>query len=215
MAFEREFARCSTDHSWICVSNNSGSRMPTNGSRSAAGLALFGFTRRLPHNLGFTLIAACGGSVPGLLLRKRFKGITQAIVFDRSFRRDGTSAVLPMVIVTGNVHHPRSPWPSRFARSSRSWRWRHRPLMLHASTGFSGVPANQSIDREFLGNCHSQKRYSRPLVQTSTRQHAKKRARARHDQARPLRPWMAAACSRAIRLRVESGVTRASPCRRR
>jgi len=123
------------------------------------------------------------------LVRERFKGTTQAIVFDRSFRPGGTSAVLPMAIVTGSVHHPRSPWPSRFARSSRSLRWRHRPLRLHASRGFCGVPANQSIDRGFLENCHSQKRYSRPPVRTSMRRHAKKTTPARHDQARPLRPW--------------------------
>ncbi len=127
----------------------------------------------------------------GLLFRDRFKGTTQAILFDRPVRRGGTpAAVLPMVIVTGDAHIlPRSPWPSRFARSSRSWRWRRRLLWLHASRGFSGVPANQSIDQGFLGNCHSQKRYSRPLVRRSMRRHARKMTRARHDQARPLRPW--------------------------
>ncbi len=127
----------------------------------------------------------------------RFTGTGQEFSFDRPVRRGGTPAVLPMVIVTGNAHiHPQSPLPSRFARSSRSLRWRHRPLTLHASRGFSGVPANQSIDQEFSGNCHSQKRYSRPPVRPSMRRHAKKRNRARHDQARP----------------VESTVTRPSPC---
>ena len=128
---------------------------------------------------------------PGLLFRERFKGTTQAILFDRPVRRGGTpAAVSPMLIVTGNARiPPRSPWPSRFARSSRSWRWRRRPLRLHASRGFSGVPANQSIDQGFLGNCHSQKRYSRPLVRRSMRRHATKMTRARHDRARPLKPW--------------------------
>jgi hypothetical protein len=120
---------------------------------------------------------------------ERFKGTTQEFVFDRSFRPGGTLAVLPMLIATGNVHQPRSPSPSRFVRSSRSSRWRHRPLRLRASRGFSGAPANQSIDRESLENCHSQKRCSRPLVRTSMRRHARKTTRARHDQARPLRPW--------------------------
>jgi hypothetical protein len=120
---------------------------------------------------------------------ERFKGTTQEFVFDRPFRPGGTSAVLPMLIATGNVHQPRSPSPSRFVRSSRSSRWRHRLLRLHASGGFSGVPANQSIDREFLENCRSQKRCSRPPVRTSMRRHARKTTRARHDRARPLRPW--------------------------
>ena len=129
--------------------------------------------------------------VPGLLFRERFKGTTQAILFDRPVRRGGTpAAVSPMLIVTGDAHiPPRSPWPSRFARSSRSWRWRRQPLRLHASRGFSGVPANQSIDQGFLGNCHSQKRYSRPLVRRLMRRHATKMTRARHDRARPLKPW--------------------------
>ena len=142
-------------------------------------------------------LAGCSHAPPnvpsiglGLLFRERFKGTTQAILFDRPFRRGGTSSVLPMVILSGNVHsHPQSPLPSRFAGTSSFSRWRHRPLTLHASKGFSGVAANQSIDQEFLGNRHSQKRYSRPLVRTSMRRPAKKRARARHDQARPLWPW--------------------------
>jgi hypothetical protein len=47
MAFERDSARCSADHSWICLSNNLGSRMPTNGSRPVAGL-LFSVLPLLP-----------------------------------------------------------------------------------------------------------------------------------------------------------------------
>ena len=123
------------------------------------------------------------------LVRDRFKDTTQEFLFDRSFRPGGTPALLPMAIVTGNVRQPRSPWPSRFARSSRSWRWRHRPLRLHASRGFSGAPANRSIDRGFWENCHSQKRCSRPPARTSMRRHARKTTRAHCDQARPLRPW--------------------------
>ena len=128
--------------------------------------------------------------MPGLLFRERFRGTTQAILFDRPVRRGGTSSVLPRVILTGNVHsRPQSPLPSRFAGTSGFSRWRRRPLTLHASKGFFDVVANQSIDQEFLGNRHSQKRYSRPLVRTSMRRRAKKMARSRHDQARPLWPW--------------------------
>ncbi len=142
--------------------------------------------RDLVSTIAPLFISGLGGSAPGLLFRERFKGTTQEILFDRPARHDATSVVLPMVIVTGSAQiRLQSPLPSRFARSSRSLRWRHRPLTLHASRGFSGVPANQSIDREFSGNCHSQKRYSRPPVRASMRRHAKKRNRARHDQARP------------------------------
>jgi hypothetical protein len=135
-----------------------------------------------------TVITSASISLPPF--RERFKGTTQEFVFDRSFRPEGTSVVLPLMMVTGSAQiRLQSPLPSRFARSSRSSRWRHRPLTLHASRGFSGVPANQSIDQEFSGNCHSQKRCSRPPVRPSMRRHAKKRNRARHDQARPWRPW--------------------------
>src|SRR5882724_4069789 len=64
------------------------------------------------------------------LICERFRGTHQETSSDSLFRCGRTSSVLPV------ASQPQSPLPSRFVRSSRSSRWRYRPLTLQTAKGF-------------------------------------------------------------------------------